>query len=459
MAFSLSKLVAEHAVDNTIIATFSNARQLDIMHNWIYHLQMLPHLRAGLLVGLMNMKRGEPNYVTAAAALRATGVGIYAVNSPEVKNHPQGGRWFHVLPLLRTGVRLLLSDADAVWLRDPLVFLRTLELRHPKLDFAVSTDAQFGTDGLRVTEKVRDGRGRRRMVPPVTSISSSSISSSQCQVVHGCKDDLDVELHTACKESFNIGIMYFPPGARPGSLRLLEEATAHLSSSNNLRRVDQGPLNFRWKHGAGAMNKEEGAWRWEKQLHGIKDSSGKRLCGLVNGSVVGGVLPSAQFANTLTFGVLELWRQHRVAPYVLHATWMRQQLEPFKVMRLREAGLWKDPPDWYDSKPLQADGRIDGGFAAELSLSTKSNGFVTFDLKLPDSLIAVPRRTPQGHVPLHHFRLMHKQLQLLRNALFVARVLGRALVLPEILCTCEMGNQSPLLPAMPVAMPALPDKV
>ena len=85
----------------------------------------------------------------------------------------------------------------------------------------------------------------------------------------------------------NIGVMFFPPGRRPGTLRTLEEATTHLSQENNLHRVDQGPLNYRWKFGAGK-------WKWPRQLHAVRDASGSRLCGLVNGSVVGGVLPAAQ---------------------------------------------------------------------------------------------------------------------------------------------------------------------
>ena len=55
---------------------------------------------------------------------------------------------------------------------------------------------------------------------------------------------------------------------------------------------------------------------------------------------VGAVLPSAQFCNTLTHSVLQLWRavpgtsgrsvdlpnmDDTVAPYAVHATWMRQQ--------------------------------------------------------------------------------------------------------------------------------------
>ena len=98
----------------------------------------------------------------------------------------------------------------------------------------------------------------------------------------------------------------------------MRQATAHLLSEDNLRRVDQGPINYRWKFGAKG-------WRWHKQLHAIPDSSGARLCGLLNGSVAGAVLPVAQFTNTLTHSVLALWRGANVKPYALHATWMRRQ--------------------------------------------------------------------------------------------------------------------------------------
>ena len=57
---------------------------------------------------------------------------------------------------------------------------------------------------------------------------------------------------------------------------------------------------------------------------------------------------------------------------------------------------------------------------------------------VPESLLAVPR-IERGALPLHHLRLMHAQLQQFRNALFIARALGRALVLPETQCSCEIG--------------------
>jgi len=293
---SVDALVRRHAVDNTVIVTFGNARQRHFTANWVLTLQSVG-VSAGILVGMMNMQPSDPLYVPFARALRGRGVGVYTVNSPQVKQAPQGGRWFHVAPLLRTGARLVLSDSDVVWLRDPVPYLRALEAAHPKLDFAVSTDAQGGTDGRRLG------------------------------------DELDVEKWRACGTSMNIGIMLFPGGARAGSLRAMSEATEHLSIDNNLKRVDQGPMNYRWKYGYRDF-------KWPRPLFAERDSSGQRLCGLVNGSVVGAVLPAAQFCNTLTHDVLRLWNASAVRPFALHATWPPQRGEapPGPVLDLPRSG-------------------------------------------------------------------------------------------------------------------------
>ena len=68
----------------------------------------------------------------------------------------------------------------------------------------------------------------------------------------------------------------------------------------------------------------------------------------------------------------------------------------------------------------------------------RQSGFVSYSPVVPESLLAVPR-IERGALPLHHLRLMHAQLQQFRNALFIARALGRALVLPETQCSCEIG--------------------
>lgn len=83
-------------------------------------------------------------------------------------------------------------------------------------------------------------------------------------------DELDVEKWRACGTSMNIGIMLFPGGARAGSLRAMSEATEHLSIDNNLKRVDQGPMNYRWKYGYRDF-------KWPRPLFAESDSSGRRL--------------------------------------------------------------------------------------------------------------------------------------------------------------------------------------
>ena len=83
-----------------------------------------------------------------------------------------------------------------------------------------------------------------------------------------------------------------------------------------------------------------------------------------------------------------------------------------------------------------ADGRRRNG-APRLG-ERAARGPVTYDASVAPSLLEVPP-IKLGAVPAHHIKLIDTQLAKLRNALFVARALGRALVLPPTLCSCELG--------------------
>ena len=144
-------------------------------------------------------------------------------------------------------------------------------------------------------------------------------------------------------------------------------------------------------------------------------------------------------------------------------------------MRLREAGLWLDPPEWYSVASPPAHGTTpaaslptfisastsapsssaaaNAASAAAVAATVASPGaighsaighsepaagFVSYTPVLLAELLSVPRIV-RGALPLHHLRLMHAQLEQLRDAFFVARALGRALVLPETQCSCELG--------------------
>eukprot|EP00966_Prymnesium_polylepis_P264034 6099718-Prymnesium_polylepis.1 len=249
----VAKIVRGAAVDNTVFATFTTIETIHFTQNWCQHLAAAGV--RGVLVGMMRSPAASA-FDWAAARLHSLGATVYGASSPEsnsqvrlrasarkallrrdslyttrvcLRSQPQGGRWFHLLPVLRTGVRVILSDSDVVWLRDPRPYWKALEAAHPRLDFSISTDAQ--------------GPSRPRKLGT----------------------DLDIELWTHCFESMNLGILHFPAGARAGSLFAVEQMLAHLRERGNLRRVDQGPINYRWKRGTGTW-RSHGASR--REAHG-----------------------------------------------------------------------------------------------------------------------------------------------------------------------------------------------
>ena len=112
-------------------------------------------------------------------------------------------------------------------------------------------------------------------------------------------------------------------------------------------------------------------------------------------------------------------------------------------MRLREQMAWWDPPEWYGVLNRSVGAAMTGSASMTGSAaSTPVDGsprFLSYNASLASLATVRPRLQTRGAIPLHHFRLMHAQLRRLRSALFVARLLGRALILPPMLCGCELG--------------------
>ena len=406
-----SAIVGRATSQNTVVVTIIDRHAITFALNWARHLRA-----AGVetpLVGLMNIPKGTASFLDYSRRLGVHGALAYSVDDRLQQQLPsQGGRWFYLLPLLKTGVRVLLSDSDVVWLRDPRPYFAALESAHPMLDFSVSTDSEWPTDGRRL----------------------STMAS-----------ELDVEGYSSCLASMNIGIMHFPPRSRPGSLRAVHEMVAHLSLPGNLKRVDQGPINHRWKRGADG-------WLWKRPMHPVKEAEGwstkdLRLCALVNGTVNAGVLPLAQFGNTLSHGLLNTAASVSsksdsiIKPFAVHATWMRSQEVAYKIWRLRELGYWYDHTSWYEGDAF----RMGGSSARAGGHRTQEKwrrGFLSYTPQVPPDLLqpaTLPRKGGVVGLPYAHLRLMREQLSQLRNALFLSRALNRTLILPRTLCSCELG--------------------
>lgn len=146
-------LVRRHAVNSTVVVTFVNVDALAFALNWAERLAEASV--GGVLVGVMQARHSSL-FARIAARLRDFRAVAYPVASAQAAMSAQGGRWFHVAALLLTGARVLVSDADVAWLGNPVPYLRRLEEAHPKMDFAISSDAQAPTDGRRLADGAPD---------------------------------------------------------------------------------------------------------------------------------------------------------------------------------------------------------------------------------------------------------------------------------------------------------------
>jgi hypothetical protein len=124
------------------------------------------------------------------------------------------------------------------------------------------------------------------------------------------------------------------------------------------------------------------------------------------------------------------------------------------VMRLREEMAWKDRLAWYGASPprrhqLATAAATNGGGGGggcgptssveeactgrgePLGMTDPTAGFLMYEPKIPPTLLRLEKLPSNGGIPVNHLALMHEQLRQLRNAFFMARALGRALILPH----------------------------
>ncbi|KAI7733025.1 hypothetical protein M8C21_029818 [Ambrosia artemisiifolia] len=139
----------------------------------------------------------------------------------------------------------------------------------------------------------------------------------------------------------------------------------------------------------------------------VDDESG--LVYAYDGSLKLGLLPASIFCSGHTYFVQAMYRQLRLEPYVVHTTFQYAGTEG-KRHRLREAMIFYDPPEYYDSP----------------------GGFLTFKPSIPKSLLLDGEHSLQTH-----FTLVNYQIKQIRTALAIASILDRTLVMPPLWCRLD----------------------
>ncbi|XP_059639980.1 arabinosyltransferase XEG113 [Cornus florida] len=128
-----------------------------------------------------------------------------------------------------------------------------------------------------------------------------------------------------------------------------------------------------------------------------------------DGNLKLGLLPASIFCSGHTFFVQAMYQQLRMEPYAVHTTFQYAGTEG-KRHRLREAMVFYDPPEYYDSP----------------------GGFLTFKPSIPKSLLL-----DGDHNIKSHFSLINYQIKQIRSALAIASVLNRTLVMPPLWCRLD----------------------
>ena len=180
--------------------------------------------------------------------------------------------------------------------------------------------------------------------------------------------------------------------AHRSALPLVEEWRAVIRSDPR-NKWDQGEFNrlarFEWN---------------PRRTDGLSDP---RLFWSYKERVIGGVLPLALFCGGHNYFVSQFAQRQGWAPYSIHTTY-QYAAAAGKRHRLREAGVWHDPPEYYNPP----------------------GGLLSMALDVPNELVHPPGgMTVQGHI-----RLINYQLRQIRSGLALAFTLGRKLVLPRVTC-------------------------
>ena len=388
---------------NSIIVTWANFHYLDFAKNWVAHLRKI-HAH-NFIVGAMDEKMEQ--------AMRELGVNTWLMGSrgigkDAVKNDfGWGTRNFHQMGrdkirLIRdftaSGVNVLVSDIDVVWLRNPLPFF----LRYPYADMLVSSDQ------LR-SETMLEQRQKPFMV-----------------------DGEGLEFHP-CHAASNIGIMWFL--ATKGNQILTKEWVERIENDDKL--WDQSAFNDLKSLNGGCNT-------------GINGTGVQKVYGDGNGNfrATMGALPVSLFSNGHTYYVQRLHEREKKNAYAVHATFQYGGT-PGKRNRMREANAWMgDSEEYFEGKFMSFTPRVELHFFNNLTTTTTAGKEKEDDKKIvrggfdifvergwPEKDSTFPSiPTKEEKILTENERLVNFQLAQINEALAIAKKLDRILIIPPILC-------------------------
>ena len=365
------------------------------------------------------------------AALLAAGVSTYhldcGLGNSDVRGSEEGFRQLGMCKvaflygMLARGVHVVLSDNDALWLRDPVPYL--LDPKWTSAHIFISTDCLGAIADAAMTGPAPSEKDR--------GVSTDGGSEVSMRLKYGAEGDLSKlpwyahprlgghawERNGNIVESaFNTGMLFFRASAE--TLQFARE----------------------W---VGAMDDAMQAFRAGKQMHVRDDQQAfnnlirdhflppkvvvpqttARIFHAHAGKLALLIMPLSVVANGHTYFAQRSSQVAGLVPYGVHNTYNFHGSDG-KEARFREAGLWADERAARGAALAQA---ASGASAREK--------FLTWAPGVPIDVLAPAGK--QIAPAMAHMRAVAYQLLSMRNAAAYAKVLNRTLVVPPMMCYCD----------------------
>ncbi|PSC76658.1 glycosyltransferase family 77 [Micractinium conductrix] len=393
-----------------VFVSFGNAAYFQFAHNFAKSVEAIkaPYFIAAFDDAMLDMcadagLRCQPAKFASGEYFRGDFAAFRAMGAHKVRL---------VLGLLQDhpGLELVVvSDSDIVWLREPWTYFE----QRPTADFFVSSDC------LSIEMEERWG-------PDSPKISCGHIPGNSGL-------------------SLNTGL--FAARNTPRARAFLEAWADMLTDSKQERDADargvddQLALNLLFQSGASTPS--------------VAAQDDPRILLMWNATLRVQVLPVALFSGGHVAFIQQTPWKHGIQPICIHLTFQRWW-EAGKVSRMREHGLWHlDPPEYYGHGGGQESG-ADGALHMQavkvqtglIPPGVPASKFLTYANGVLRFVAAFEaKRGGPGSVRLFekNWLGLSYQLAAFRDALAVGRMLGRAVVLPQLWCWCDYDEAPGIL--------------
>ena len=168
-----------------------------------------------------------------------------------------------------------------------------------------------------------------------------------------------------------------------------------------------------------------------------------------SGSLRVAKLPTSLFSNGMVFFMGKDYSKRSIVPYGVHNTYVYDGAQG-KIWRFREAGMWADKKPYFLSSSMYNKNLVSKQkeeeakvipVEAETELSEEKDlKTLIVRMSIPDWLeksVNESITTPKGEVPIGHMNGLRWQIARVRDAIAIAKMLDRALIMPQFICGCH----------------------